>query len=210
MVGAVTGITAAGIAAAGAVASVGVGAYSAYESSKAAGQANDIANSQLGLEQNLFGQQQQYRDQLSALLKDPSSVTKLPSYKFFKDQGTESVARQSASNPSGAGSVALDEFGQNYASSAYSQQAQLLAGLSGLTQNPASYGQTAVGANSNAISGSGQSFQQIQQLLAQGGSALKMFGPQAGYSTAGTPGAGPSYSNIYPGYTVTTPGGPNG
>lgn len=207
MVGAVTAITAAA-----AVASVGIGAYSAYEATKTAGQANDIANSQLGLEQNLFGQQQQYRDQLNSLLKDPSSVTKLPSYQFFKDQGGESVARNFAANPGGAEGVALEQYGQNYASSAYEQQAQLLAGLSGLNQNPASFGSTAVGANSNAVSGAGQSFQQIQQLLAQGGSALKMFGPQGSYSSAGTPGAGPTNSagmtGIYPGYTVT--GGSNG
>jgi len=204
MVGAVTATT---VAAAAAVASVGVGAYSAYQSSKANSQANRLANSQLGMEQELFGAQGQYRDQLSQLMADPSSVTKLPSYQFFKDQGAESVARNFAANPGGAQGVALEQYGQNYASSAYEQQAQLLAGLSGLTQNPAGYGSVASGANSNAISGQGQSFEQIQQLLAQGGSALKMFGPQGSYSSAGTPGAGTPYGGIYPGYTVTSPGG---
>lgn len=203
MVGAVT-------AAAAAVASVGVGIYSATQASKAQGQATRMANSQLEFEKGIFNEQGKYRDQLDALIKDPSSVTKLPSYDFFKNQGAESVARNFAGNPGGAQGVALEEYGQNYASSAYQQQAQLLAGLSGLTQNPASFGAAAVGANSNAISGSGQSFDQIQQLLAQGGSAMKMFGPQGSYSSAGTPGAGPSYTGIYPGYTVTTPGGPNG
>jgi hypothetical protein len=159
------------------------------------------------MEQELFNQQGTYRTQLNQLLADPSSVTKLPSYDFFKQQGAESVARNFAANPSGAQGVALEEYGQNYASNAYQQQAQLLASLSGLTQNPAGYGQVASGATSNALSGQGQSFEQLQQLLAQGGSALKMFGPQGSYSSAGTPGAGPSYGNIYPGYTVTTPGG---
>ncbi len=194
-------------AAAAAVASVGISAYSMSQSGSAASAASRLGNSQLALEQDLYSQQQPYRDQLSALLADPSSVTSLPGYKFNKQQGEESVARQFAANPSGAEGVALTEFGQNYASSAYQQQAQLLAGLSGLNQNPAAYGSNAVGANSNAISGSGQNFNQIQQLLAQGGSIAKMFGPQGSYSSAGTPGAGPAYGGIYPGYTVTSPGG---
>ena len=193
-------------AAAAAVASVGIGAYSASQAGKAAGNANKIAQTQLQFEQGIYNDQGQYRDQLQALLSDPSSVTKLPSYQFFKDQGAESVARNFAANPSGAEGVALDQYGQNYASQAYQQQAQLLAGLSGLQGSAAAYGNAAVGANSNAISGSGQTFQQIQQLLSQSGSALKLLGPQGSYSSAGTPGAGPSYGGIFPGYTVTTPG----
>jgi len=166
-----------------------------------------MAGSQLEMEQELFDAQGQYRDQLSKLMADPSSVTKLPSYQFFKDQGAESVARNFAANPGGAQGVALEQYGQQYASTAYEQQAQLLASLSGLTQNPAGYGSVANGANSNAIAAQGQSFEQIQQLLAQGGSAMKMFGPQGNYSSAGTPGAGTPYGGIYPGYTVTSPGG---
>lgn len=208
MVGVVTGSVAAGLA----VGSLAVGAYSAYNSNKNANAANKIANSQLGFEEGIYNDQGKYRDQLDALLNDPSSVSKLPSYDFFKKQGEESVARNFAANPSGKEGVALEEYGQNYASSAYTQQAQLLASLSGLNQNPASYGSAAVGANSNAISGQSQTFQQLQQLLAQGGSAMKMFGPQGDFATAGTPGAGggSSYSGIYPGYTVTSPGASNG
>lgn len=196
------------VAAAAAVASVGIGIYSTVQAGKAQSQANNIANTQLGLEENLNNEQQPYRDQLNALLKDPSSVAQLPGYQFNKQQGEDSVARQFAANPGGAEGVALTKFGQDYASSAYQQQVQMLTQLSGLTNNPASYGSSAVGANSNAIGGAGQNFNQIQQLLAQSGSIAKLFGPQGSYDSAGTPGAGPSYGGVYPGYTVTSPGGP--
>lgn len=174
-------------AAVAAVGSLAVGAIGAANASSASDQQLGMANSQLGMEESLFGQQQQYRNQLQQLLADPSSVSKLPSYDFFKKQGEESVTRRFAANPGGSEGVALTEFGQNYASSAYEQQVQLLAGLSGLTQNPASLGGVGVGAGGNAITGSANSFQQLQQLLAQGGSIAKMFGPGGALASAGTP-----------------------
>lgn len=174
-------------AAVAAVGSLALGAYGASQAGSATSQQLGMANTQLGMEQSLFGQQQQYRNQLHDLLADPSSVTKLPSYAFFKQQGEESVARQFAANPSGAEGVALTEYGQNYASNAYQQQAQLLASLSGLTQNPASFGSVGTSAGGNAISGSTTNFQQLQQLLAQGGSIAKMFGTGGTFGSAGTP-----------------------
>lgn len=193
MVGAVTaaaGITAAGVGAAAAVGSLAVGAYSAIQSGKAADRQLGIENTQLGMEQQLFGEQQGYADQLSKLLADPSSVTSLPGYKFNKDQGAETIARQFAQNPgSGAEGAALTRYGQDYASSAYLQQANLLASLSGLTQNPAGLGSVANQAGGNAIAGQGQSFDQLQRLLAQGGSIARQFGPGGVFSSAGTPGA---------------------
>lgn len=182
MVGAVT-------AAVAAVGSLGLAAYSMSQQQGVASDQLGMQRQQLGMEQNLFGQQQQYRDDLSKLMADPSSVTSLPGYQFNKQQGEESVARQFAANPGGGGSAALMRYGQDYASNAYQQQVQLLAGLSGIEQNPASYGQVGVGAGDNAIRGQATSFSQLQQLLAQGGATARMFGPQGVFSSAGTPAA---------------------
>lgn len=174
-------------AAVAAVGSLALGAYSASQASSVADQQMGMMNSQLDLEKNMFGQQQQYRDQLSKLMADPSSVTKLPGYQFNKQQGEESVARQFASNPGGGGAAALERYGQDYASSAYGQQVQLLSQLSGISQNPASYGQVGVGAGGNAVSAQGTSFDQLQKILAQGGATMKLFGPQGIFGSAGTP-----------------------
>lgn len=173
-----------------AVAAVGALGLSAYSMSQQQGVASDqlgMQRQQLGMEQNLYGQQQQYRDQLSKLMADPSSVKNLPGYEFNKQQGEESVARQFASNPGGAGSAALMRYGQDYASSAYGQQVQLLSQLGGITQNPASYGSVGVGAGGNALTGQSNSFDQLQKILAQGGAVAKMFGPQGVFGSAGTP-----------------------
>lgn len=180
MVGAVT-------AAVAAVGSLGLAAYSMSQQQGVADQQLGMMNSQLDLEKNLFGQQQQYRDQLSTLMNDPSSVTKLPGYQFNKQQGEESVARQFAGNPGGGGSAALMRYGQDYASGAYGQQVQLLAQLSGISQNPASYGSVGVGAGGNAVSSSANSFDSMMRVLSEGGSVAKLFGPKGAFGAAGTP-----------------------
>jgi hypothetical protein len=180
MVGAVT-------AAVAAVASVGVGIYAATQAGSAASAQERAMNTQLDFEKAQWGAQAPYRQQLSDLMANPSSVTSLPGYEFNKQQGEESVARQFASNPGGAGSAALVRYGQDYASNVYQQQAQLLAQLSGISNNPAQYGSVGQGYGSNAISGQGQSFNQLQQLLAQGGATMRMFGPQGVFGASGTP-----------------------
>lgn len=175
------------------VASVGVGIAGEVQSSNAAGKQLGVENTQLGMEQQLFGEQQGYADQLNKLMADPSSVTSLPGYQFNLDQGAETTARQFAANPgSGAEGAALTQYGQNYASSAYTQQAQLLASLSGLNQNPAALGGAANTAGANGISGSATSFNQLQQLLAQSGGLVGKFGSGGSFGGAGTPATMPT------------------
>lgn len=190
MVGAVT-------AAVAAVASIGIEAYGMSQQAGIAGKQEQIANTQLGLqqqqmgmEQSLFNQQQPYRDQLSQLMADPASVSKLPGYAFERDQGAETVARQFAGNPGGGGAAALTRYGEDYAGGAYGQQVQLLAGLAGL--NPSAYapGSNPVGAGANLNNASNNSFNQMQQLLAQGGALTKMFGAGGQFASAGTPASG--------------------
>lgn len=183
MVGAVT-------AAVAAVGSLGLAAYSMSQQQSMANDQKSMANNQFGLEKDLYNQQGKYRTQLDQLMADPGSVAKLPGYAFARDEGATTVARQGAANPGGGGAAALTRYGEDYASSAYQQQAQLLASLSGLNQNPASYGQVGTQGAANASDSQGRSFAQLQQLLAQGGATAKMFGPQGSYSSAGTPGSG--------------------
>lgn len=79
-----------------------------------------------GLQGNKYARQTQgYADQLQALMRDPSIVTKLPGY----EAGLEAVRRSlAAQGYQGSGNMmaALAQYGQN----AYMQQAQLLARLS--------------------------------------------------------------------------------
>lgn len=130
--------------AATAVVGIGVGAYEAS-------QQQGIENQALGLAKDTQSEQQYYNNLLQQLIADPSSVTKLPGYQFDLDQGSKAVA--AGMGPSGlAGSgneaAALTTFGQGLASSFYTQQANLLASLSGVTaaSSPAAATNAATGA----------------------------------------------------------------
>ena len=198
-------VTAAVVMGVGAAASV----YSAVESGKTSGQARFQSST-------VFGEQQQYAQQLAKLMADPSSVKDLPGFQFQMQQGSEAVARQMAASGflgSGNEATALTQYGQGLAQSFYGQQANLLASLAGL-QAPSSPSQL-----TGAATGAGQtSFQQIMQLLGQAGQAYGRFGGGGSGFTANDVGllASGGYSNIGPtmpaggGYTQNTPGWPGG
>lgn len=134
----------------------------------------------------LFGEQQGFEQQLEALMKDPGSVKDLPGYKFQFDQGTQAVARQMAASGfggSGNEAIALTQYGQGFAENAYQQQAQLLAQLSGLTQNSNDFSRTAASANSSANDMWSSVFNGIGQMFS--GSKLGSSG-----SSGGLPGFG--------------------
>lgn len=162
----------------GAVVTAGVAAYDAY-------QQTGIQDTAMGMAQTQFGEQQQYAGMLYNLINNPSSITSTPGYQFQEEQGADAVAREmGASGMLGSGNegIALQQYGQNFASSALTQQEQLLAGLSGLQTTSA---------NSNLLntgSGAGSAaFNQEGQLLA----SLAYQQNAGGYGSAG--GAG-SYS----------------
>lgn len=139
--------------AAAAVVAAGTAAYGAYSQSQLAGQ----AESQSG---TVFGEQQYYAQQLQQLIANPSSVTSLPGYAFNQQQGSQAVARQMAGSGflnSGNEATALTQYGQNYATSAYTTQANLLASLAGLSSstNPTAGLNSASNSTANATNSLG-------------------------------------------------------
>lgn len=98
------------------------------------GGGGDTANKGAALSDPFAGQRGQYQDQLSALMKDPSSVTKTPGYQFNFDQGLEALQRQEAATGnlnSGTADIGAVQYGQNYAKSTFNQYEQMLAQLAG-------------------------------------------------------------------------------
>lgn len=161
------GITMAAVAVAG----LGMSAYGAS-------QQGGISSQAKGQSATVFGEQQYYAQQLQQLIADPSSVTKLPGYQFNLDQGTQAVERKMAGSGflgSGNEAIALTQYGQNYATSAYQTQANLLASLAGLSSpvNPTG--------GLNAASGaSQQQNNSMQQLLSTMGFMAGQHGTTGG------------------------------
>jgi hypothetical protein len=162
------------VAAAGMVVSAGVSAYNAY-------QQTGIEDTAQGMAQTQFGEQQQYAGMLNNLISNPGSVTSTPGFQFQFNQGADAVSREmGASGMLGSGNeaIALTQYGQGFASSALTQQEQLLASLSGLQTTSA---------NSNLLGTSSQAgsaaFNQTGQLLA----SLGYMSGQYGGGASGTP-----------------------
>ncbi len=77
-------------------------------------------------------------DQLNALMKDPSSVTKMPGYQFQLQQGTDAIQNSaSAGGLTGNTLKALDSYGQGLASSSYGNLWQQLYQMANLGQTSA-------------------------------------------------------------------------
>jgi len=144
----------------------GVG-LQAYEAS----QATSVQNTQLGMQQAIFGEQQGYEQQLAQLIANPSSVTSLPGYQFQLQQGSDTVAREMAASGflgSGNEAAALTQYGQGYAQNFYLAQANLLAQLAGM--GPSS----AQGAGANAVGAQANTASQMNNMLTQMGAMAGM------------------------------------
>lgn len=168
-----------GIAAIGALASAGTAAYSAYNQSGIQGHQQQMGDT-------VFGEQQNYAQQLQALIANPSSVTSLPGYAFNLDQGSQTVARQMASSGfSGSGNeaAALTQYGQGYAMNTFNQYAGLLGSLAGLSSpvNPTQALNGASSANNSAFN--------------QWGGALASLGYMSGQNYNWGGGSGVGYGN---------------
>ena len=177
------------VAAAGLVVSAGVGAYDAY-------QQTGIQDTAEGMAQTQFGEQQQYAGMLNNLVNNPSSITSTPGYQFNLDQGADAVAREmGAAGLGGSGNegIALTQYGQNYATSALTQQETMLAQLSGLQTT--SSNSNLLNTSSNA---SQQSFNQTGQLLAS-----------LGYMNGGYGGSGGGFNSAASNGGVIPGGGGN-
>ena len=165
-----------------------------------------IASQAEGQSGTQFGEQQQYAGMLNNLISDPSSITSTPGYQFNFNQGADAVSREmGAAGLGGSGNegIALTQYGQQYATSALTQQEQLLGQLSGLTttsSNSSLLG-TASSANNN-------SFNQTGQLLASLGYMSGGYGGSGGFNSAAAnggviPGGGGNTMDAGGGYTFS-------
>lgn len=182
-------ITAAAVSAVG----IGVGAYESNQSQNIAKGQLASENTQLGMEQTQFGEQQVYAQQLNALMANPSSVTSTPGYQFNLDQGLNNTTRQMAAGGflnSGNQAAALTQYGEGYAMNTFNQQAQLLSQLAGF--NAPAYGSNSTGAANAATNANNSAFNNTGQLLAS-----------LGFLTAGG-----GYGNGSPNWGIT-PDTPN-
>lgn len=180
-----------------AIVTAAVGAYGAYNSKRAGDKLAGLGRTQ--------AQRQAYYDQqLRELMEDPSKIYNDPGYQESQRQGIQAIERSgtlSGFTGSGNAAIALQKFGQSFASDYLRQQQQLLAGLSGANVNPAS-----------AMSAGGQmdaaAFDQLGSVLASLGYTFGSSGSGSGYPTSGF-GASTSVPGTMEsggGYIVNIPG----
>lgn len=147
-----------------AVASLAVGAYGAYSSKRSGDKMAALGRSQAN-------RQAYYDQQLRALLEDPSRIYSDPGYQEAQRQGLQAVERSSAAagfTGSGNAAIALQRFGQAFASDYLRQQQQLFAGLSGANVNPASAMSAGAQSESNAYGQLGNTLASLGYTLGKG------------------------------------------
>jgi hypothetical protein len=145
------------------VVSAGVGLYTGIQQGKA-------ANSQLTIEENQEGKQNDAWSQLQTLMNNPSSFFNSPVYTAAANQGGAQVSRQMAAGgfrDSGNEATALQAYGQSFGQQQFLSQEQLLAGMTGTGFNPS----TAASGASSAFGAAGNSGQQLAGMLAFLGSS---------------------------------------
>lgn len=180
------------------VVSAAAGAYGAYNSKKAGDKMASLGRSQAN-------RQAYYDNQLRWLMADPSRIYDDPGYQESMSQGIQAVERSASAQGftgSGNAAIALQRFGQSFASDYLRQQQQLLASLSGAQHNPAQA--MAAGANADA-----NAFSQLGNTLASLGYTFGSGSGGGGYPTEGF-GAStsiPGTMDAGGGYIVNIPGG---
>lgn len=150
---------------------------------------------------------QQYIDQLNALMANPSLTTSTPGYQFNLQQGLAGIeAKQAKSGVSrtGAGDIAVQQYGQQQAMSSFDQQVKNLSGLSGAGVSPAQGATAALTAQGQQVDqrnagwkAIGQGIGGLGQSLARGVGATQ----PGGYSIT-NPDANTDYTQ---GYDPSTP-----
>lgn len=126
--------------------------YGAYSGFSAANSQNNAGKASAKIAGEQWGYQKGFADMLTSLMKDPSSITKQPGYQFGMDQGIQALTRgMAATGYTGSGNemIALQQYGQQYASQWLLQQEQLLANISGI----ASYNPSGGNVNAANIAG---------------------------------------------------------
>lgn len=180
-----------------AIASVAVSGYSAYRQKRAGDKMARLGQAQAD-------RQAYYDNQLRWLLQDPAQILKDPGYQLSFDQGVEAVERSASAQGftgSGNAAIALQRFGQSFASDYLRQQQQLLASLSGAQFNPAQAMSAGAGADASAFQQLGSGLASLGYTMgAGGGGGYPSEGFGASTSIPGTMDAGG-------GYIVNVPGG---
>lgn len=185
-----------------AVIGVGISAYSAYNSKKAGGKLAGLGRAQ--------AERQAYYDaQLRDLIKDPSKIYSDPGYIEAQRQGAQAIERAgtlSGFTGSGNAAIALQKFGQSFATDYLRSQQSLLASMAGGQFNPASA--MAAGVNADA-----QAYQQFGNALAGlgytfgGGNNPSSVGSTYGGTGWGGETSIPGTMDIGGGYIVNNPTG---
>lgn len=185
-----------------AVVTAAAGAYSAYGSKRA-------GDKMAGLGRSQANRQAYYDDRLRKLMEDPSSLYEDAGYKEAQRQGIQAIERAGTLQGftgSGNAAIALQKFGQSFATDYLRSQQSLLASLAGGQFNPASA--MSAGANSDA-----QAFNQLGSTLASLGYTFANSGG-GGNASGGTGWGGstsiPGTMDIGGGYIVNVPGGSGG
>jgi len=143
-------------------------------------------------------QRQQYQEQLSSLMKDPSSITSTPGYQFQLQQGLNAVNGQMASSGylnSGNRLTALNQEGQNFASTQLQNQELFLAQLAGANVgNPSAAGSILQNQNTLNQQAAGTVGNQIGSAVTSGfNNAFSSGSGSSGYSFTGGGGSSNSY-----------------
>ena len=103
-----------------------------YGANQAAGAMRDATNQANQLNAPAVAARNSALEQMQALLKDPSTITKQPGYQFGMDQGTKSLNSGAAARGqtySGGQAKALTKFGQDYAGTKLDQSFNRLSQL---------------------------------------------------------------------------------
>jgi hypothetical protein len=177
-----------------AIVTAAAGAYSAYSSKRA-------GDKMAGLGRSQANRQAYYDEQLRILMADPSKIFSDPGYQESQRQGVQAIERAGTLQGftgSGNAAIALQKFGQSFATDYLRQQQQLLASLSGAQFNPASAMSGGVGADSQAFSQLGNTLASLGYTLGSGG---------GGGGSGGTGGSSvPNTMTTSGGYIVNVPG----
>lgn len=180
-----------------AIVTAAAGAYSAYSSKRAGDRMSSLGRQQAE-------RQAYYDDQLRQLIADPSKIYSDPGYLESQRQGIQAIERAgtlSGFTGSGNAAIALQKFGQSFATDYLRSQQSLLASMAGGQFNPASA--MSAGANADA-----QAFNQLGSTLASLGYTL---GSSSGSGNSGGTGWGgdtsiPNTMDVGGGYIVNVPG----
>lgn len=179
--------------------------YGAYSSKKA-------GDKMAGLGKAQARRQAYYDEQLRELIKDPSKIYSDAGYQEAQRQGLQAVERSgtlSGFTGSGNAAIALQKFGQSFATDYLRQQQSLLASMAGGQFNPASAMSAGVNADAQAFQQFGQGMASLGYTLGGAGSGGGSGSSGSGYGGTGWGGETsiPGTMDIGGGYIVNTPTG---